>query len=405
MGIKQACHRFLTALKTPLGKVGAALATMGTLKGLWRAVGFGGDAEFFLSLMRSVWTSLDRGVVWITTWCAGIALLVYELYRTREHSTGVPRPTLPAVVPLDFVLECCHPVYRDLNTQNSVAFTFAGVNGTGETVQTGELDGRIEFAGLQLQQRPDVRSVTASVGPGNRMLITLTQFFSDNEKHRLEAARATAGDDVRSSDVRFEFGRVTLGCRAAGQDFSARFMPVEIRPGPSLSVATLLASSARDFGSSEGVADIRATLVRTSPEFDLPEAELLGNSWIGSYDAATGYPVYVEGAFTPYGRSEIACIVAHRTERRYRIVVLTMNSDRTPRVLVLEEVDGSPTNRYVSKVRRGRVDVGRSVWQHGGPRSVNLTYDAVQVGSFESSACIYYWDTATSSFQQQWISD
>ena len=159
------------------------------------------------------------------------------------------------------------------------------------------------------------------------------------------------------------------------------------------------------FSVSDLAGNFRAALDRLLPEFELPGDELFVGDWASNYDASTGFPVWCRGSFTGSVDPEFAFFALHRTERRYRVVLLTEEIDGSPYLIPLEDSAGSPVGRFVSTVPRGKLPVSRSVWKHGGPKSLDLAHEAIEVGTFESASCVYHWDEISSSFHQQWISD
>ena len=76
-----------------------------------------------------------------------------------------------------------------------------------------------------------------------------------------------------------------------------------------------------------------------------------------------------------------------------------------PVFIELESGDGHPRNRFLRTLGPGPQPVSRIIWKDGGPRTLHLKRDAIELGTFESASCAYYWDEETESFAQQWLSD
>lgn len=101
----------------------------------------------------------------------------------------------------------------------------------------------------------------------------------------------------------------------------------------------------------------------------------------------------------------MAFFVLHQRLRKYRLVLLAEDPAGNPLLVSLEESEGLPNRRFVSTVPSGKLPVSRSVWRHGGPKSIELCRNAIMAGTFESAACVYYWEPGERAFRQQWISD
>jgi hypothetical protein len=151
--------------------------------------------------------------------------------------------------------------------------------------------------------------------------------------------------------------------------------------------------------------DLTTAVELLEDEYRVPREEDLSGEWLGHLDSASGFPIVAKGHFTGRAADEWAAILMGVREVKYKIVVLTENASGEPQFLTLESGDGSPKGRYVSTLAKGSHPVSRSVWKHGGPRTLHLTHDAVIVGAFEGASCAYYWDDAAREFQAQWMSD
>lgn len=151
--------------------------------------------------------------------------------------------------------------------------------------------------------------------------------------------------------------------------------------------------------------EMSAALRRFLPKFDLPTARDLAADWSLFYDPETFFPLGCSGQFIRDGVTDYAFFALHAQIKEYLIVVLIEDPDGTPRLIELETSKGDPTNRYVRRICPGAHSVSSIIWKHEGPKTLNLQRDAIEVGTFESAACIYYWSDEAAAFVPQWISD
>lgn len=149
--------------------------------------------------------------------------------------------------------------------------------------------------------------------------------------------------------------------------------------------------------------ELAAALERFLPDYRVPQIEDISGDWAAEADGH--FPFMCTGDFAGTATEEFAFFAISRERRTYKILVLSELPSGTPMVYELEEGDGVPTRRYIKKVERGRHSVSTLTWEHGGPKSLILERDALEVGTFESAACIYYWSTEKNCFLHQWISD
>ena len=151
--------------------------------------------------------------------------------------------------------------------------------------------------------------------------------------------------------------------------------------------------------------EMSAALRRFLPNYDIPTASDLAADWSLYFDPDTFFPIGCSGQFVRDGVTDYAFFALHQQLKEYRIVVLIEEPDGTPRLIELESSEGSPTNRYVRCIRPGAHSVSTIIWKHEGPKTLHLQRDAIEVGTFESAACIYYWSDEAGEFVRQWISD
>lgn len=149
--------------------------------------------------------------------------------------------------------------------------------------------------------------------------------------------------------------------------------------------------------------ELSAVLSRFFPNYRLPQVEDISGDWATEADGH--FPFMCAGDFVGTATKEFAFFAINRERRSYKILVLSELSNGTPMVYELEEGDGVPTRRYIKKVEKGRHSVSTLIWRQNGPKALILERDALEVGTFESAACMYYWSTEKNCFLCQWISD
>ena len=151
--------------------------------------------------------------------------------------------------------------------------------------------------------------------------------------------------------------------------------------------------------------DVDAAVRLLAPDYRVPTLDDLLGDWFESYNEETGFPIVCTGGFTGRAQGECAIFLLGRREARYRVVVFSEDRSGTPILIELESGDGYPRNRFLRTLGPGPQPVSRIIWKDGGPRTLHLRRDAIELGTFESATCAYYWDEETESFAQQWLSD
>jgi hypothetical protein len=151
--------------------------------------------------------------------------------------------------------------------------------------------------------------------------------------------------------------------------------------------------------------DVRSAVSILAPEFRVPSNDDLSGNWAQSYCHETGFPIFCTGTFTGRAHGECAIFLLGRQVVRHKVVVFTENQQGSPVLIDLEVGEGYPHDRYLRTLSPGAHQVSRIVWKHGGPRTLHLKRDAIELGTFESANCAYYWDEETESFIEQWLSD
>lgn len=151
--------------------------------------------------------------------------------------------------------------------------------------------------------------------------------------------------------------------------------------------------------------EMSAAVQRFMPDFRLPSSEDLAEDWKLFYNPTTLFPLGCSGEFIRKAVKDYAFFAFHNRLREYRIVVLSEDSTGIPILFDLETSEGTPTNRYVRTIPAGAHSVSTIVWKREGPKTLYLDRDAIEIGTFESAACIYYWLDKDARFAQQWITD
>ena len=151
--------------------------------------------------------------------------------------------------------------------------------------------------------------------------------------------------------------------------------------------------------------DLLAAATLLDPDYRPPTNDDLGGEWTTNLEPESGFPVLARGQFTGRTDPEYAAFLLGAREVKYKVVVFTNNERGEPALIELETGDGFPRNRYIRTLRSGPHPVSRAVWKRGGPRTLHLARDAVELGTFESASCAYYWDEVAERFQAQWLSD
>jgi len=151
--------------------------------------------------------------------------------------------------------------------------------------------------------------------------------------------------------------------------------------------------------------DVDAAVRLLAREFRVPSLDDLVGDWAESYNEETRFPIFCTGSFTGRAQGECAIFLLGRREVRHRVVVFSEDRSGSPVLIDLASADGHPRNRFVRTLGPGPQSVSRTIWKHGGPRTLHLRRDAIELGTFESASCAHYWDEETGSFAQQWLSD
>lgn len=141
------------------------------------------------------------------------------------------------------------------------------------------------------------------------------------------------------------------------------------------------------------------------PSYRIPCADDLGGEWRKFYDESSGFPVMCSGSFTGRTTGECAVFLLGRDDSRYKVVVFSEDASGSPVFHELESGAGNVRNRYLRTLEPGSHRVSRIVWKHGGPRTLHLRRVGVELGTFESASCAYYWDDQAEEFAEQWLSD
>lgn len=92
------------------------------------------------------------------------------------------------------------------------------------------------------------------------------------------------------------------------------------------------------------------------------------------------------------------------------LFVFLGQQNKTFRIVQLDYVEGAKAqNLYVNLAPKGEYETacGKGYWDCAAAESakLNLTFQAISYGTFESSELIYYWDVKRKTFRQAVISD
>ena len=151
--------------------------------------------------------------------------------------------------------------------------------------------------------------------------------------------------------------------------------------------------------------DLDAAVALLMPSFRLPDKSDIAGEWADNFNPKTLFPVLCSGEFTGRGIAEYAFFVIGEQEVAYKVAILTETSQGHPELIELEANKGRPQRRYLRTVPLGQHTVSRAVWKRGGPKTLHLKREAIEVGTYEGAACIYYWSDEEGRFLRQWISD
>jgi hypothetical protein len=141
------------------------------------------------------------------------------------------------------------------------------------------------------------------------------------------------------------------------------------------------------------------------PGWRLPGAADLKGDWGHLLDRDSLIPVLCRGDFLGTGQQDYAFFVLRSDPDRYKLVVLTGINEDQSEVFHLTEGMGSPNSMYVFPIEPGNYKISRIIWKHGGPKMLELSQDGVNVGTYESASCVYYWHEAARRFVEQWMTD
>lgn len=151
--------------------------------------------------------------------------------------------------------------------------------------------------------------------------------------------------------------------------------------------------------------DLTVALRRFLPDYRLPDDADLCGDWLSEFNHETLFPIVCKGKFAG-SKSEDYCFFAiPKIGEGYKLVVLTEDMDGNPFIIELRSGDEFPSRYYVQTVKPGDYPVSPIVWKHGGPKTLKLMNESIEVGMFESAACIFYWSDKEDTFIEQWIVD
>lgn len=150
---------------------------------------------------------------------------------------------------------------------------------------------------------------------------------------------------------------------------------------------------------------IEEALAAAAPGYRLPTSADLTGDWGIHYDAASGFPLICEGTFTGRARFEAVLFLLGMGHARYKIVLVTTGQSEKPDIVTIDDQVGHPQSRFVKTLAPGYHPVSPSAWEEKGSRGIWLYRSGIEVGTFESATCVYYWDETRRGFLVQWLSD
>jgi len=156
--------------------------------------------------------------------------------------------------------------------------------------------------------------------------------------------------------------------------------------------------------------EIRTAVDLFYPDFRLPDPRDIQGDWALYGDPETLFPFLSSGKYLCKDDQDYALFILGREKEYWKAIVFTRTESGQLTPLELMENTGSPRNMFVRTVEPGRYrtaygkgyDLGE---REKGPRTVELTCDGVNLGTFESADALYYWDKAREGFVEVWMSD
>ena len=150
---------------------------------------------------------------------------------------------------------------------------------------------------------------------------------------------------------------------------------------------------------------VEKAVAKLLPEYRIPNSDDLTGDWASAFNPKTLEPFLCRGDFTGMGREEYAFFVIGRSSGRFKVVVLGKDSKGFDQIYHLTEGSGPYYNMYVFPVSPGTYRISRIIRKHGGPKVLKISRRGINVGTYESADCIYYWEENSERFVAQWMSD
>ncbi len=141
------------------------------------------------------------------------------------------------------------------------------------------------------------------------------------------------------------------------------------------------------------------------PEYRVPNSDDLTGDWASAFNPKTLEPILCRGDFTGKGHEEYAFFIIGKASDRFKVVVVGKDSEGFDQVYHLTEGSGPYYNMYVFPISPGTYRISRIIWKHGGPKVLKLSQNGINVGTYESADCIYYWEENSERFVAQWMTD
>lgn len=151
--------------------------------------------------------------------------------------------------------------------------------------------------------------------------------------------------------------------------------------------------------------EVKDAVANLEPNFHLPVGDDIRSDWAVYGDPDTLFPFFCKGSFTGRNRREYALFLKARSGHGYKVVALVRSGSGGLSSVDLLEGQDEPYTMFVRTIPPGRYRPGMSARELGSPDKVRVRHDGINLGTFESADCIFFWDGSTRSFRQVWMSD
>jgi len=151
--------------------------------------------------------------------------------------------------------------------------------------------------------------------------------------------------------------------------------------------------------------ELVAQVERWFPGWRLPVVTDLCGDWELYIDPEILSPLLCTGKFFNDESEDFAAFLLSTVSERHKVVVFSRFPSGSWEPYHLTEGFGIPVGHFLATVPPGEHSISRAIWKHGGPKTLHLHHDAIEVGKYESYADVYYWHDDARSFFQQAVSD